>query len=73
MVNQNISFEQYKSHLDEKQAHIQKLLVDQALSQRDKAELEQQLAEVQKRISGDRDGYLAHTEDLKARIKALIN
>ncbi|MCP4278161.1 MAG: hypothetical protein GY779_17590, partial [Gammaproteobacteria bacterium] len=69
--NQFISFEQYKSDLGEKEQEIRGLLVDQALSARDKADLEQALTEVEKRISEDRDGYLAHIQDLETRIKRL--
>ncbi|MCP4277819.1 MAG: tetratricopeptide repeat protein, partial [Gammaproteobacteria bacterium] len=69
--NQFISFEHYKSDLGEKEQEIRGLLVDQALSARDKADLEQQLAEVEKRISEDRDGYLAHIQGLETRIKRL--
>ncbi|MCP4277882.1 MAG: tetratricopeptide repeat protein, partial [Gammaproteobacteria bacterium] len=69
--NQFIPFEQYNSELGEKELEILGLLVDQALSARDRADLEQALTEVEKRISEDRDGYLAHIKDLETRIKRL--
>ncbi|MCP4277254.1 MAG: tetratricopeptide repeat protein, partial [Gammaproteobacteria bacterium] len=70
-IYQGIPFEQYKADLAGKQERIENLLVDQALSERDKATLEQELAEVRKRLVEDRDGYEAHIKDLEERIQRL--
>ncbi len=70
-INQSISFEQYKAHLEEKRNEIRDSLVNQALSGRDKAALRQRLAEVQKRLIEDRDGYQAHIKDLEERVQRL--
>ncbi|MFT5224499.1 MAG: tetratricopeptide (TPR) repeat protein [Polaribacter sp.] len=57
--------------LEEKEKEIRTLPVDQALSQRDKSDLETQLAEVESRLSNTSASYQAHITSLEQRIEEL--
>jgi tetratricopeptide (TPR) repeat protein len=69
--NIGISFEQYTAVLDKRETEIRQLLVDQALGERDKEELNQQLARVDQLRQNEQASYEAHVKDLQERINRL--
>jgi tetratricopeptide (TPR) repeat protein len=66
-----IPFETYKADLADKEKEIRQLLVDAALSKRDRAALEKQLVDVEALRLDERASYEAHIKDLEERIKRL--
>ena len=73
IVTQNIGvpFEQYKADLAEKEHEIRQLLVSAVTTEQNKATLEIELAEVERRRLNERASYEAHIKDLKERIERL--
>ena len=73
IMTQNIGvpFEQYKADLAEKELEIRQLLVSAVTTEQNKATLEIELAEVERRRLNERASYEAHIKDLKERIKRL--
>jgi tetratricopeptide (TPR) repeat protein len=70
-ANVGVPFEQYILGLAEREKEIRQLLVDVALSDRDKMELNQQLSRVEQLRLDERTSYEAHASDLQERIKRL--
>ena len=65
------SFEQYKADLAEKEKEIRELSVNAALSDRDKTDLEKELAAIEKLRVDEKGSYQAHIKDLQERIARL--
>jgi len=67
----NYPAEQYTADLVDKEKEIRQLLIDTALSNRDKQDLENELAQVENLRLDEQSSYQAHIKDLKERINRL--
>ena len=70
-INIGVPFEQYKADLAEKEKEIRELLVNVALSEKEKSDLNIQLAEVERQRLDEQASYEAHVKDLEERIGRL--
>ena len=66
-----IPFEKYSQDLESKETKIQSLLVNQALSDKDKEILELKLSAIQQKRQNENASYEAYIADLESRIKRL--
>lgn len=71
IIDVGVPFEQYKADLSEREKEIRQLLVNAALDERAKAELNRQLTQVERLRLDERASYEAHAKDLQERIDRL--
>ncbi len=69
--NKGISFEQYKTHLDEKEKEIRKLIVAAERDSQKQKELKIELAQVKQLRVDEKESYQAYIKSLEERVKRL--
>ena len=70
-INIGVPFEQYKADLADREKEVRQLLVDAALDERKKEDLNRQLAQVEQLRLDERSSYETHVKDLVERIRRL--
>jgi tetratricopeptide (TPR) repeat protein len=74
IVIHNITFEQYKKHLDEKEQEIRRLLIQLTRTEsteKERAILETQLVDVENKRQNEQDSYTKHIQQLQEQIQRL--